>query len=266
MDTLELIQKQYELNPKIYSELKQSIIFEQNKTVFGLGEFMKSLPLSLKFKLAQHLHKDVYENVEFFKNIHEERSFLSWVGHRLIPRLIAKKQYLYQETDEMYSVYFIKMGSVAFVLWTFENAIFHTVNNGGMVGFDDYAYHIAKEGETYDFLKTIEMKRGQFPRNFTVITTCKVEALELEMSDVVKIQTEFPSVSKMLNKMADEQLQVLIQARSNLHKKLKKAKVAPTAQDSELEDQEEESQEEDSEELPAEETPHIQKVSATDSD
>jgi hypothetical protein len=69
-------------------------MFEHSKSVDGLGDFMASLPLGLKHKLAQEVHKDVIENFDLFKDI-KEKSFLSWVGHRLLPRLFADKQYMY---------------------------------------------------------------------------------------------------------------------------------------------------------------------------
>ena len=75
----------------------------------GLGDFMVTLPLSLKCKLAAEIHKDFYENFSFFRKV-KEKSFLSWVGHRLLPRMIHEKQYLYQETEELNGFYFIKEG------------------------------------------------------------------------------------------------------------------------------------------------------------
>lgn len=52
MATLDSIQQQYRMPTWLYQELKQSITFEHTKTVYGLGDFMNTLPLSLKCKLA----------------------------------------------------------------------------------------------------------------------------------------------------------------------------------------------------------------------
>jgi hypothetical protein len=50
---------------------------------------MKSLPLGIKTRLASEIHKDVLESFKkFFAN---ETMFLSWVGHRLVPRFVAEK-------------------------------------------------------------------------------------------------------------------------------------------------------------------------------
>jgi CRP-like cAMP-binding protein len=85
----------------------------------------------------------MYENSPFFKQSQEmEKSFLSWVGHRLFPRLIAEKQYLYQETEEITGIYFIKHGSLAFVFPNFDNAVYSRVQKGDFIGFEDYIYHM----------------------------------------------------------------------------------------------------------------------------
>lgn len=57
----------------------------------GLGDLMQSLPLSMKCRLATEIHRDVLENFTFFKNSKESQSFLSWIGHRLLPRMFAEK-------------------------------------------------------------------------------------------------------------------------------------------------------------------------------
>lgn len=56
---------------------------------------MQTLPLSLRHQMAQEIHKDIALNFSFFKKIENEKSFLSWIGHRLLPRMINKNSYLY---------------------------------------------------------------------------------------------------------------------------------------------------------------------------
>lgn len=163
--------------------------------MYGLGDFMQSLPLSLKYKLADSIHKDVIDKFEFFMKV-QEKSFLSWVGHRLLPRLVCSRQYLYQETDEMQGFYFIKEGEVAFVLASFDNAIYQRRKEGSMLGFEDYIYHFHQAGLSVESLHIIEANKSQFLRKFTVITTNKVEALELPTAEVMKMGAEFPSVQK----------------------------------------------------------------------
>lgn len=97
MQTIENLRKQYKIAPQLYNELKQTIQFEHSKHVDGLGDLMESLPLSIKTRLATEIYKDVLEGFSIFFNI--EKSFLSWVGHRLVPRMFTDKQYIYQETE-----------------------------------------------------------------------------------------------------------------------------------------------------------------------
>lgn len=118
--TLEGIQKQHDIPREFYREMKRTINFEHSKSVDGLGDLLASLPLKLKIDLGKLIHKDVEEFL-FFKQLQTENlkmseSFLSWVGHRLLPRLCQRSQYIYQTSEEITGIFFIKYGKVAFVI------------------------------------------------------------------------------------------------------------------------------------------------------
>ena len=74
--------------------MKASLTFDYSKRVEGLGEFIEKLPYNLKYKLSTEIHKDMLENFPILQNIHE-KSFISWLGHRLIERRITQKEFLY---------------------------------------------------------------------------------------------------------------------------------------------------------------------------
>ena len=57
--------------------------------------------------------------------------------------MIPKTAYLYQETMEMSSIFFIKEGELAFVLPSLNNAIYLMVKKGEIIGFEDYVYHLS---------------------------------------------------------------------------------------------------------------------------
>lgn len=90
---------------------------------------MISLPLRLRHQMAQEIYKNVAETFPFLKSI-KEKSFLSWIGHRLVPRMINEKAFLYQETEELSGMFFIKDGCVAFILPRYENAIYKRIESG----------------------------------------------------------------------------------------------------------------------------------------
>lgn len=73
--------------------------------------------------MAQEIFKNFEETFPFLKKI-KEKSFLSWIGHRLVPRMINDRTYLYQETEEISGLFFLKEGSVAFVVPASDNAIY----------------------------------------------------------------------------------------------------------------------------------------------
>lgn len=204
---------------ELYSEIRSTVTFEYSKSVDGLGEFMNSLPLQLKFKLARELHKDV-QNFDLFKNV-KEKSFLSYIGHRLAPRLVAEKDWLYQECDEMLGIYFIKDGTLAFVLTNQDNAIYGRAGTGDVIGFEDFPYALHADEILQDSdVDPMDCLNVLVTRKFTVITTSKVHALELSIVEVRKIQHEFPSVAISLYKHAERHMLELLLKRTKLQNKL----------------------------------------------
>lgn len=143
VEQLNFIKKLYGVNEDLYFEIKSSLEFEYNRKVEGLGEFMSCLPLELKYKLAHEIHHDVLTEFDLFKQIScqkEKIAFISWVGHRLVPRMRTAKDFLYQEMDQINGVFLVKEGLVAFVLDNHQNAIYWRAKPGSIVGFEDVVY------------------------------------------------------------------------------------------------------------------------------
>lgn len=100
---------------------------------------MEEIPDKLKVTLAGEVHRDIKEQIKFFsKNM--ESSFLSWVGHRLIPRIMEDEVFLYQDFDPIDGIYFLKAGTVAFIAPRLNNKVFFEVNCGEIVGLEDIVY------------------------------------------------------------------------------------------------------------------------------
>ena len=64
-----------------------AIKYEYSKNIDGLGEFMDRLPHRLKINMSKEIHRDLTQTFSFFEQ-QPEKQFLSWVGHRLVPRII----------------------------------------------------------------------------------------------------------------------------------------------------------------------------------
>ena len=66
----------------------------------------------------------------------------------------------------------------------------------------------------------VEMNFANVTRKFTVLTLRIVQALELPIAEVVKIQHEFPSVARRLYLTFEEELEHLLERRFRLQAKL----------------------------------------------
>lgn len=114
----------------------------------------------------------------------------------------------------MVGFYFIKSGVLAFVLPSLNNSVYKWVEKGKIIGFEDYPYYLLYSGEeSYDNLEALEFKANKVKRKFTVLAKTKVEALELPISEVIKMQHEFPHVMEMIYTMSECRVQKLLSER-----------------------------------------------------
>ena len=113
----------------------------------------------------------------------------------------------------MHSFFFIKSGVLAFVMPHLDNAVYKWIQKGKIVGFEDYPYYLLSNGSSYDNLETIELHPSKIKRRFTVIAKTKVEALELPISEVIKMQHEFPHVMEMIYNSCENRVRKLLQER-----------------------------------------------------
>lgn len=134
------IRRQFKLSDKLYKDISVAIKYEYSKNIDGLGDFMDRLPQKLKISMAKEIHKDLSQTITFFER-QPEPQFLSWVGHRLTPRIIQEEQYLYQETEPIQEVFFLLHGNVAYVLPRYNNATYNNAQEGDIVGFEDVIYN-----------------------------------------------------------------------------------------------------------------------------
>lgn len=142
-----------------------------------------------------------------------ERSFATWVGHRLIPRLYFQSQFVYQEGESIAGVFFIKRGSLGFVLKNHDNHTYYTTGSGHFIGFEDYLLPLLHNQSDDENCPTLKMTQ-KHTRQFSVLAASKVEALELSSEVLLDVGEEFPGTYQTLFKIAEERLERLITRKS----------------------------------------------------
>lgn len=83
MEKLNLIQKRYNLPPDIYTQMKQSIGYQFEKSNNDIDDFLDQLPHKLQIEVNLFIHEERYKNIEFFRN--KTNAFISWACPLLRP-------------------------------------------------------------------------------------------------------------------------------------------------------------------------------------
>ena len=60
---------------------------------------MEELPYKLKIDLAMEIHKNIYVNIDFFKD--RDKSYIAWIGPLLKPIKAQEQEYIYKEGEEI---------------------------------------------------------------------------------------------------------------------------------------------------------------------
>lgn len=87
----------------------------------------------------------------------------------------------------MHCIYFVASSEYRYVLSTYDDvAIYYKVEEGKMIGFEDYVNKMEKKGKKeFDYMKTYEENRQTMTRKFSVICLKRSKALELRISDLL---------------------------------------------------------------------------------
>ncbi len=81
--TLNEIKNDFKIGPDLYDALMKTLKYDHSKSQRDLTQFMGELPYKLKIELAMEIHKNIYVNIDFFKN--RDKSFIAWIGPILKP-------------------------------------------------------------------------------------------------------------------------------------------------------------------------------------
>lgn len=123
-------------------QVKQAIEHDIMKAEANVNGVISSLPIRLQKKLKSDIYDDCLLQIKFFKEVAKtwNNQFIVWVSYRVTLNVIPPTNYVYEETDEAGSMYFVRQGSLAFVVSNAKNAVFHELHENTMFGFEDYVF------------------------------------------------------------------------------------------------------------------------------
>lgn len=97
--TLNEIKHDFKIGPELYDALMKTLKYDHSKNQRDLTQFMSELPYKLKIELAMEIHKNIYVNIDFFKN--RDKSFIAWIGPLLKPFKAQEQEYIYKEGEDI---------------------------------------------------------------------------------------------------------------------------------------------------------------------
>ena len=104
---------------------------------------------------------------------------------------------MFQETDQISEIFFCLHGKIAYVLPRYNNAAYYWAIRGDIFGLEDAIYnnHKAQADIT---VKLISQKRFYGLRRFSTMSMNMVEALTLNVNELMKVAVEFPGTLEQL--------------------------------------------------------------------
>ena len=97
--------------------------------------FINDLPYKLKIETCLYVYEDRYSKLKFFKD--QSVSFISWMCPLLKPQYYEDREFIISEGDEIKDIHFLVDGDAAFVLPSFKNTKYITIENGDHFGIID---------------------------------------------------------------------------------------------------------------------------------
>lgn len=146
MATLNELQVEYKLKTDLYNKLVKSLRYDHSKRSKDNQQFMNELPHKLKLELAVVIHKKMYENVKFFKELNDE-SFIAWIGSVIRPVNMQEEEYIFKEGEQIIEMFFLVKGAASYVLPRYKNKAYFTINPGDQFGHVDLFGRRLKDAE-----------------------------------------------------------------------------------------------------------------------
>ena len=150
--------------------------------------------MKLRFAIAEHIYKDVYEKIDVLKG--QSKAFLSWICPLLQPRLVYPQQSVFYKGDPVDRFYFVQKGACAYVLPRYRNQPYLTISDGGYFGFTDIISSVLNEDE----MSLDNWNEYQLRRQFTVRCNGRefCQLLGFSLENLHQLKTEFSQTYDLL--------------------------------------------------------------------
>lgn len=177
---LDLIKREYNIGPKLYEEIRQSLKFQCEGDMSDIMEFIQDLQPKLKDEITYEIHKETIRKMPFFQA--QEIDFISYIGSMLKPEKKRQDIFLFRRGDPLDKLYFVESGVVGYVLVNRNNLVYSIAEIGDVVGLSDF-----QKGKEDTVLQT---KRKQD----ALCLSPWNEFMSLECDDFLRLENEFPEV------------------------------------------------------------------------
>ena len=101
----------------------------------NIEKLLNELPYKMKLELLMCIHSETYQTVTYFKD--KDPVFFSWIVYLLRPLIFTQHQYICRESEQLTDIYFITVGEMAYVLPSYNNAVFVKIGQGSNIGHLD---------------------------------------------------------------------------------------------------------------------------------
>jgi hypothetical protein len=108
---------------------------KSNKAFSQIQTFIDELPDKLQIQMAMFIHKARYEKIRYFQG--KSEVFITWICPLLKPESFSEKMVIYNEGDEVESIFFMIKGKAGFILPRFDNTSYISIHIGELFGLID---------------------------------------------------------------------------------------------------------------------------------
>lgn len=171
------LKKKYEISDYTFERVHLAIKYRIYRSNESYDEFLSTLPDNLKEELAYTIYKPLVKGLRFFEL--GEKDFISAIGPFLNTVHFNRGEVIYAEGEYAKEMFFIKRGSVVFMMSNDLNTPFMQVRKGNYFG-------------------EIDMLFGQH-RKFRANAATDVSTLALSFDDFQRVITyQFKHLAKFL--------------------------------------------------------------------
>lgn len=186
LEILNRLQSEHKFPMHLYVNIKKNLKSDTKTMINDNAAFVQSLPMKLRFKLAEHIYSHFYKTIDVLQG--QSKMFLSWICPLLVPKVAYPQQPVFYEGDTVDKFFFVEEGSCAYVLPRFQNQPFLSCGQGTYFGFTDIIASILKANEgTLDSWHDYHLKRT-FAVRCVGENICKLLCLDTEIFHRMKVE------------------------------------------------------------------------------